>query len=168
MLCSLLTSVLLFIYYFLILLIKWVCWEYMPQECMSCYIYHLYLLLHPADTHRSQSPTIELSQRNVRCPPVMNCLLSLITHIDLLLCCFDPIEDPQKFLSVIPPSHTVVTPINANNTPRGGILTNLRISDRCQKDMNNMPHSWFLTVKVITGMTDRLMAQFYFFPPMPA
>lgn len=61
--------------------------------------------------------------------------LTLFTtaHVDFLLLLFDPIEDPLKFHGVIPPSHTVVTPVNVNNVPRGGIPTNLCNNDTCQK-----------------------------------
>lgn len=147
---------------------KWVC-----RVLFDFYICFSILLPH---THITKSPTIVLSQRNAMHLPVMNCFCFFHNGTRWFSCfyCFDPIEDPLKFHSVIPLTQTVVTPINVNNMPRGGIPANLHDSDTCQKDIERCvkyftwlkPLSWFQTVKVAVGLSDRVMD--FFFSSMPA
>lgn len=59
---------------------------------------------------------------------MMNSFVSPIAHIDFLLNCFDPIEEPLKFHCAIPPSHAVVTPANMNNMPHRDISTDLYVN----------------------------------------
>ena len=109
-------------------------------------------------THITRSPTIKLSRRNATCLPMMNCWFS--APIVLI-----PFEDPLKFHSVIPPSQTLVTPVDVNNTPRGGIPTDFHNNDRCLKDMCRVFHLTDVSLQVSSrnGLTDRLMALFFFF-----
>lgn len=102
---------------------------------------HVHLLLHPAATyltpthaHITKSPHNGVVTKECW---VSSCdeLLFIPPQLHMLIFCsycFDPIEDPLKFHSVIPPSQTGVTPINVNNTPRGGKPTNLCDNDRCR------------------------------------
>ena len=108
-------------------------------------------------THITRSPTIKLSRRNATCLPMMNCWFS--APIVLI-----PFEDPLKFHSVIPPSQTLVTPVDVNNTPRGGIPTDFHNNDRCLKDMCRVFHLTDVSLQVSSrnGLTDRLMALFFF------
>lgn len=84
--------------------------------------------------------------------------------------CSDPIEDPLKFHCVIPPSQTLVTPVDVNNTLRGGIPTNFHNNDRCLKDVCRVFHLTDVSLQVSSrnGLTDRLMALFLLSMPAGA
>lgn len=107
---------------------------------------HVYLLLHSAATYmtrkhaqKTKSPTIESSQRNVKCLLMMNCFPPPPPpQWHTLIFCFIvliPLKIHWNSTAFIPPSHTVVTPININNAPHGGKPTNLPDNDRCQNDI---------------------------------
>lgn len=124
---------------------------------------HVHLLPHAKHkhTHITKSPTIELSQRNAKCFPFDELLFPPLHTLIFCFIVLIPLKTHwNSIASFLPvtlsfPQSTWTIRHNEAYLRTSATMTDVKYFTWL------MPHSWVQSVKVVTGLIDRLMANFF-------